>query len=128
MPLSNYFHFPSNGFFFLVAFCSTFFFFFYFSSLYFTFFSLPMVNSFVLRFFSILPFTMLFCSFRGCGRNSVRKNTHFSAVKAQCSVNILWESLHYRMIKLLIKLLLIASLIRLTMAVQLTDNIKNKPI
>lgn len=55
-------------------------------------------------------------------------NTHFSTVKAECSVNILHKSLHYRMMKLLIKLSLIASIIGLTMAIQLSDNVKNKPI
>ena len=63
-------------------------------------------------------------SLRGSMSNGT--TTHLSAVNAQCSLNILWQSLHYKMIKLLTKLLLIGSMIGLTMAVQLTDKITNK--
>ena len=68
---------------------------------------------------------MFFCSFWGGGRNGTSTN-HFSAVNSRCSVNILRESLYYRMIKLLIKLVLIALLIGLPKTVQLTDRVKKK--
>ena len=72
---------------------------------------------------------MSFNSIWGGKRNGT-STFHFSAVNAQCSVNILRESLHYRLIELLIKLSLIASLIAaiigLTIVVQLTNNITKK--
>ena len=60
---------------------------------------------------------MFHCSFRGGGRNGTSTN-HFSAVITGCSVNILRILLHYRLIKLLIKLALIALLIELPKTVQ----------
>ena len=45
------------------------------------------------------------------GEQNGSSATHFSAVNAQCSVNILQESLYYSLVKQLIKLLLLASLL-----------------
>ena len=50
---------------------------------------------------------VIFNSFQGGERNG-SGTTHFSAVNAQCFVNILWESLHYWVVKLLRKLSLLA--------------------
>ena len=87
-----------------VAYCQSF-------SFFFLWFALPSA------FFLFLPFAMFHHSFRGGGRNSTGTN-HFSAVNAGCSVTILWSSLHYRLIKLLINLALIALLIGFPKTVQ----------
>ena len=45
------------------------------------------------------------------GEQNVSSATHFSALNAQCSVNILRESLYYRLVKQFINLLLLAFLL-----------------
>ena len=107
LPLSSYFNhttvkfshrFLSNNFFFGFT--------------YLTFFGLvlPMFPSFLQRLFLFFPSAMVINSLRGSERNGT-STTHLSAVNAQFSVNILWESLHYRLIKLLIKLSLLILLL-----------------
>jgi len=69
-----------------------------------------MIPSFLPGSFCFLSSALFLRRLRGGARNG-SGTSHFSTVNAQCSLNILRESLHYKLVKRLRKLLSLASLL-----------------